>query len=286
MSESISEQPLDPESANGAVMAELFEAVGFSITDENSYNSLVEFVDAHGQRSRAQRGKAALHGRCWKLGDGLEIWSIVYESGPELYYADCRPAFRSRYVRTILPWELIEYDEDGEAIVCGSMQSGPDVVFELQNLTELNQNLFREGYLHVALAGLAYSAYIDPVTNSNHEMNYPHRFVLAEQIAELAEDACENDYVISGHILAWRDIQNSVTGNDLVWIYVDAAKIRLEILVNRRALRGELKIGAAITANVWLQGYVLEQADISARYEGVDREYEPSDFWTRLRRDN
>jgi hypothetical protein len=185
-----------------------------------------------------------------------------------------------------MPWELIEYDEDGEAIVCGCIRGGPDVVFELQNLTELNQSLFREGHLHVALAGLAYSAYIDPDADSNLGMNYPHRFDPAERITELAEDACENDYVISGRVLAWRDIRNSVTSNDLVWIYVDAARIRLEILVNRRALRGELKIGSAITANVWLQGHVLEQADISARYEGVDHEYEPSDFWTRLRRDN
>ncbi|HVG20475.1 MAG TPA: DUF3881 family protein [Blastocatellia bacterium] len=286
MSKSLSGQPLDPESANGAVMAELFEAVGFEITDENSYNSLVEFVDVHGQRTRTPRGNATLHGRCWKLGEGLEIWSIVYECGPELYYADCRPAFRSRYVRTILPWELIEYDEDGEAIVRGCIQGGQGVVFELQNLTELNQSLFREGHLHVALAGLAYSAYIDAAAGSEPGRNHPSRFIPAEQVAHLAEDACENDYVISGHVLAWRDVRNSVTGNDLIWIYVDASRIRLEILINRRALRGELKIGVAITANVWLQGHVLEQADISARYEGVDQEYEPSDFWTRLRRDN
>jgi hypothetical protein len=286
MSNSISKQPQDPEPANGAVMAELFEAVGFAITDENSYNSLVEFVDAHGQRTRTQRGNTTLHGRCWKLGDGLEIWSIVYECAPELYYADCRPAFRSRYVRTILPWELIEYDEDGEAIVRGCIQSGPDVIFELQNLTELNQNLFREGHLDIALAGLAYSAYIHTGTDPKRAMNCPHRFILAEQMAEFAEDACENDYVISGRILAWRDMENPVTGNDLVWIYVDAARIRLEVLVNRRALRGELKIGSAITANIWLQGHVLEQADISARYEGVDHEYETSDFWAKLRRNN
>ena len=286
MNESISEPPLETESANGAVMAELFEAVGFEIVDENSYNSLVEFVDSHGQRTRAQRGKATLHGRCWKLGDGLEVWSIVYECAPELYYADCRPAFRSRYVRTILPWELIEYDEDGEAIVRGCIQGGPDVIFELQNLTALNQSLFREGHLHVALAGLAYSAHMNMAEDSNRGAGYTDRFVPAEQVTELADDACENDYVLNGHVLAWRDIKNSVTGNDLVWVYVDAVTIRLEILVNRRALRGELKIGAAITANVWLQGHVLEQADISARYEGVDHEYEPSDFWTQLRRDN
>ena len=35
-----------------------------------------------------------------------------------------------------------------------------------------------------------------------------------------------------------------------------------------------------------LQGHVLEGAEIAARYEGVDRECEPSDFWSRLRRSN
>ena len=100
----------------------------------------------------------ALHGGCWKLGDGLEVWSILYESGAELYYADCRPAFRSRYVRTILPWELVEYDEDGEAIVRGGVPGSPEIVFELQNLTELDEAVFREPHLNVAVAGIAYAA--------------------------------------------------------------------------------------------------------------------------------
>src|ERR1044072_2600360 len=183
-----SEQPIDPELENSAVMAELFGAIGFQITDEHSYNSLVEFIDSNGTRTRAQRGEASLHGRCWKIGDGLEVWSVLYERGSEFYYADCRPAFRSRYVRSILPWELIEYDEDGEAIARGCIQGGPDVTFELQNLTEVNQNLFREGHLHVALAGLAYSAYIHAATDPQRQTSYPHRFVLAEQMAEFAED--------------------------------------------------------------------------------------------------
>ena len=122
MSKPIAEEALESESGDGAVMAELFEAIGFEVADEHSYNLLVEYVETNGQRTRAQRGESALHGRCWKLGDGLEVWSILYESGAELYYADCRPAFRSRYVRTILPWELVEYDEDGEAIVRGGVR--------------------------------------------------------------------------------------------------------------------------------------------------------------------
>jgi hypothetical protein len=56
--------------------------------------------------------------------------------------------------------------------------------------------------------------------------------------------------------------------------------------VNRRVLRGDLAIGAAITARVWLQGHVLDGAEIMARYEGVDPESEQSDFWSRLRRSN
>lgn len=286
MSKPISEEPVSQEPAEVALMAELFDAIGFEVADEHSYNLLVEYVETNGQRTRAERGEAALHGRCWKLGDGLEVWSILYERGADLYYADCRPAFRSRYVRTILPWELVEYDEDGEAIVRGGARGAPDVVFELQNLTELDDSVFRQSHLHVALAGIAYAARVRPVVSKGLEDPPPRRFELAERLEGFAEKACENDYVISGRVLSWRNIRNSVTAADLVWIYVDAASIRLEVLANRRALRGQLKIGAEITANVWLQGHVLEESDISARYEGVDREYELADFWAGLRREN
>ncbi|MFY9553764.1 MAG: DUF3881 family protein [Blastocatellia bacterium] len=287
MSKPIPQEPLEQEPSDGAVMAELFEAIGFEVADEHSYNLLVEYVETNGHRTRAERGVAALHGRCWKLGEGLEVWSILYEHGEDLYYADCRPAFRSRYVRTILPWELVEYDEDGEAIVRGSVPGAPDVVFELQNLTELDDSVFRQSHLHVALAGIAYAARVRPTTQSKRLSDPPvFRFELAEGLEGFADKACENDYVISGRVLAWRDVRNSVTAADLVWIYVDAAAIRLEILANRRALRGQLKIGAEITANIWLQGHVLEASDISARYEGVDREYEQADFWAGLRREN
>ena len=287
MSKPVVEEPLEQEPADCAVMAELFEAIGFEVADEHSYNLLVEYVETNGQRTRVQRGEAALHGRCWKLGDGLEVWSILYESGADLYYADCRPAFRSRYVRTVLPWELVEYDEDGEAIVRGAVPGVPEVVFELQNLTELDDALFRESHLHVGLAGIAYAARVQPSSETKSPTDQPtYRFELAERLEGFADKACENDYVISGRVLSWRDVRNSVTAADLVWIYVDAAVIRIEVLANRRALRGELKIGAEITANIWLQGHVLEESDISARYEGVDKEYEQADFWAGLRRDN
>jgi Domain of unknown function, E. rectale Gene description (DUF3881) len=287
MSKPVIDDPLEQDAVDGAVMAELFEAIGFEVADEHSYNLLVEYVETNGLRTRTQRGEASLHGRCWKIGDGLEVWSIVYERGSELYYADCRPAFRSRYVRTVLPWELVEYDEDGEAIVRGRLPGAPEVVFELQNLTELDEAVFRESHLYVGLAGIAYAARVQASTEPKQVSDPPvYRFELAERLEGFADKACENDYVVSGRVLSWRDVKNSVTAAELVWIYVDAASIRIEVLANRRALKGELKIGAEITANIWLQGHVLEERDISARYEGVDREYEQADFWAGLRRGN
>ena len=264
-------------------MAELFEAVGFEVPDEDSYNLLAEYAETSGERSHVHRGTATLHGRCWKLGDGLEVWSIVYDGASQLYYADCRPAFRSRYIRTVHPWELIEYDEDGEAIVRSRIRDSAEVVFELQNLTELNHGAFREPNLQVAVAGLAYTAAVLP--KGSRRAGLP-RFEPADRVPNFGRDACENDYVVSGNVLAWREMQNRVTGSTLIWIYIDAREIRLEVVVSRRALKGEPTIGAAITARVWLQGHVLEGAEIAARYEGVDRECEPSDFWSTLRRSN
>lgn len=288
MDKPASEQPAEQEQPDSAVMAELFSAIGFEVGDEHSYNLLVEQVETNGERTRADRAYAVQHGRCWKLGDGLEVWSILYEQGDDLYYADCRPAFRSRYVRTILTWELVEYDEEGEVIIRGGMRGASDVVFELQNLTELDDAIFRRSHLHVALAGISYAARVLPASMPRRSTDPPvvHRFELAERVEGFADKACENDYVISGQVLAWRGIRNPVTAAELVWIYVDAAEIRLEILANTQALRGELAIGAEITANIWLQGHVLEESDISARYEGVDHEYEQADFWAGLRKGN
>src|SRR5262245_25499724 len=286
MSKPINHESLEQPESDGALMAELFEAIGFEVADERSYNLLVEYVETNGQRTSARRGDATLLGRCWKLGEGLEVWSILYERGADLYYADCRPAFRSRYVRTILPWELVEYDEDGEAIVRGGAPGAREVVFELQNLTELDDSVFHRSQLHVALAGIAYAARVGRGVSTVLKNPPAQRFELAERLEGFADKSCENDYVIGGRVLAWGEIKNPVTAANLVWIYVDAGSIRIEVLANRRALRGQLKIGAEITANIWLQGHVLEERDIVARYEGVDRDYELADFWAGLRREN
>jgi hypothetical protein len=278
---------MDSDLLSNAVMAELFECVGFQVADEDSYNLLAEYTETSGERSVVHRGEVTLHGRCWKIGDGLEVWSILYERGAELYYADCRPAFRSRYVHTIQPWELIEFDEDGEAIVRGSVGSQPDVVFELQNLTEIQPSAFRDSHLHVAMAGLAYSAQVHTSAGARPPPEVEAgRFDLAERLPGMAENVCENDYLVCGRLLAWRDLQNPVTARDLVWLYIDTTGIRLEILVSRRAMRGRPRIGALVSANIWLQGHVLEAREISARYEGVDHNYEMGDFWGRLRRSN
>jgi hypothetical protein len=260
-------------------MSEIFETIGFEISDENSYNLLAEYADSSGERSQIYRGDAILHGRCWKLGEGLEVWSVLYERGQDFYYADCRPAFRSRYVHTIEPWELIEYDEDGEAIVRGTVAGGTEVVFELQNLTEMKPSLLRQQKLQVALAGLAYSAYWQ-----SDFLQFC--FEPATRLPEHAEDACENDYFVSGRLLAWREMRNAVTGKELAWLYVDAGRICLEVIINRRALGEPLRIGSAISSLIWLQGHILEGVEISARYEGVDRDCMKSEFWARLRRSN
>jgi hypothetical protein len=272
-------------------MSEIFETIGFEVSDENSYNLLAEYADSSGERSQIYRGGVTLHGRCWKLGEGLEVWSVLYERGQDFYYADCRPAFRSRYVRTIEPWELIEYDEDGEAIVCGTMAGGTEVVFELQNFTEVRPSLFRQPRLQVALAGLAYSAQLGSCSRAKSSLISvtpcpPFRFEPAARLPDQAEDACENDYFISGQVLAWRQMRNAVTGRELAWLYVDAGRIRLEVIVSQRMLSEPLKIGSAISGIIWLQGHILEGAELSARYEGVDRDCMKSEFWVLLRRGN
>lgn len=286
MSHPSKEQTDATEAGESSVMTELFASVGVQVTDEPSYNSLIEYVDAAGQRSRTARGKATMHGRCWKLGDGLEVWAVLLEQSEESYFADCRPAFRSRYPRALIPWELIEYDEDGEAVVEGTLHGGPNVIFELQNLTEIPAAEWRASHLHVAIAGLAYSAHTTPFPQPPADQFYGYRFLNASEIEGLAEQACENDYVLNGRVLAWRSLRNPATGAELFWVHVDVGEIRLEVIVNQCALRGQLKIGAAFAANIWLQGHVLLDDELEARYEGVDPDYLIGDFWGRLRRSN
>lgn len=272
---------IEQESSEPFALGELFGALGFDIADEDSYDALAEYAELNGQQSSVHRGDITLHGRCWRLGDGLEVWSVLYESRGEIYYADCRPAFRSKYVRTVRPWELIEYDEDGEAILRGSISGTTEVFFELQNFTAVSQRVFRDGQLNVGLAGLAYEAQVHSPSRTPGSL---------ARVFDASTDGdvefYESDYVVEGRVLAMRDMKNSVTGSELVWFYLDASQVCLEVLVNRRSLRGRPRIGAGLRASVWLQGHVFEDSDLLACYEGVDRDYSPADFWNGLRRSN
>ena len=59
------------------------------------------------------------------------------------------------------------------------------------------------------------------------------------------------------------------------------------MLVNARALSGgPLEIGATLSAEVWLQGHVLDEQALQLRYEGVDRAISLTDFWSRFSRAN
>jgi hypothetical protein len=281
---SIAHQP-DRRDSNTAT-GDIFQAIGFDVSDEESYNLLAEYAERAGDRSAAYRAEITLHGRCWKLGSGLEVWSVLYESPSELYYADCRPAFRGRYVHSIQPWEMAEYCEDGEAIIHATLCPGPEVFFELQNFTEVKTTILRRHRLSVALAGLAPSAQISrsatPVdARADVQRFYPHSADL-----ESTEESYENEYVVSGSILAYREILNPVTDQRVIWTHLDAGKIRLEVLVNGRRVEGRPRVGSTLSATVWLQGHLLQDSEISARYEGIDMNTTRGDLWATLRRTN
>ncbi|MBK7597715.1 MAG: hypothetical protein IPJ07_03965 [Acidobacteria bacterium] len=84
-------------------MGEPFDAIGFKVTDEASYQALAEEAHQRGTLSLSRRSAGVLHGCCWSLGSGLEVWTVLYESPEGLFYADCRPAFRSKHVFSFYP---------------------------------------------------------------------------------------------------------------------------------------------------------------------------------------
>jgi hypothetical protein len=97
----------------------------------------------------------------------------------------------------------------------------------------------------------------------------------------------ENDWSLRGRVIAFKPLRNPLSGSELYWIYVDVQKLKLEVLVNRRALGGgRLEVGATLSAEVWLQGHVLDERTLRSRYEGVDRACARSAFWSALRRAN
>src|SRR5918992_3278346 len=229
-------------------MEETFEAIGLEVPSERDFNRLAERAGDQGEPSQLTRRGAVLHGRCWKLGEGLEVWTVLYESGTgEIFYADCRPGFRARYSQRVSPWALTEYDEDGEAIVHGYCDgTDTEVLFELQNLTEVGPEGFRAQELHVGLCGLAYRARV----SSRGER--PRWQPLEEAAPSRA--AHENDWCLTGRVLSFKPLRNPLSGGELYWVYLDLERLKLEVLVNRRTLRCEgLAVGATPSAEVWLQ---------------------------------
>src|SRR5688572_24037310 len=91
------EPSFDVESSNDDSMDDLFESIGFEIFQADDYYTLLENTDRVGAQSSIHRGKATLQGYCWKVGEGLEVWSWLCSDEGKIFYEDCRPAFRSRY---------------------------------------------------------------------------------------------------------------------------------------------------------------------------------------------
>jgi hypothetical protein len=82
-------------------------------------------------------------------------------------------------------------------------------------------------------------------------------------------------------------LKNPLSGGELFWIHLDLERIKLEVLVNKRALRGgPLRVGATLEAEVWLQGHVLDEHALRSRYEGVDYTCSQASFWSTLKRKN
>ena len=258
-----------------------FETIGLEVPSEKAINFLAERAENQGEPTQLLRRGAVLHGRCWKLGEGLEVWTVLYESETgDVFYANCRPGFRARYMQRIAPWALTEYDEEGEAVIHGYWDgTDTEVLFELQNLTEVGAAGFRAPALHVGLCGLAYRARV-----CARDMN--SRWLPLEK-ASPSRAAHENDWILRGRVMAFKPLRNPLSGSGLYWIYLDLSGLKLEVLVNRRALSGgELAVGATLSAEVWLQGHVFDDQALRLRYEGVDPAGSAETFWSRFSRSN
>lgn len=262
-------------------MSITFQAIGIEIPNDAAFDDLAADVGRRGEASLLQRTGGTLHGRCLKFGGGLEVWTVLYESRKgELVYADCRPAFRARFVHFVSPWVLTEFAEEGAAVVHGFLEDTDfEVLFELQNLTEVGIGILDDTRLRVGLCGLAYSAVV------LHESAEPS-WKPAEALGSGARPA-ENNWTLVGSILDLKRLRNPASGDDLWWLNVDVGAACLEVLVNSRSLFGEKPVrGAMIDASVWLQGHILGRVRPASGYEGTDYAVNPADFWRALRRPN
>jgi hypothetical protein len=258
-----------------------FDAIGIEISNKNELKNLSDDVGQHGEISLLRRSNGVLHGRCLKIGGGLEIWKMLYESGTgEVFAANCRPGFRALYERRVTPWILTEFDEEGEAVIHGFIEeSETEVLFDLQNLTEVGTGILEVETLRVGLCGLACRA---KVCGRDQRV-----FWRSSDDITLNVIANENIWSLCGRVLAFNTIQNAISGTALYWVYVNTGHLKLEVLINRQSLAGgKLRVGSFINADVWLQGHILNSIEIASSYEGVDQSYRTVDFWKSLRKVN
>lgn len=262
---------------------EIFNAIGLDIPKGKTLDDLAEDAERRGEASLSTRAAGTIHGRCWRIGLGLEVWTTLYESATgEVFYADCRPGFRARYTQNVSRWSLYEDEADGEAAVAGRIEHHPDkIFFQLQNLTETGAKNFERKVLTVGLCGLAYRARVATADDETFEWR---------RLSETAgnSDAAEADWRLSGRVINYNALRNPFSGSDLYWIHLDLGNFELEILVNRRRLIGDklLRIGANIKADVWLQGHIVAESTFLSSYEGVDWSAGAADFWKNYKKLN
>lgn len=254
-----------------------FDAIGLEIQSDQAFDNLAADAGRHGEASSLPRKSGVLHGKCWRLGEGLEVWSVMYESDSgEIYQPVCRPGFRARYARRINPWIMTEFAEDGEALIHGYLENTDvEVLFELQNLTEVETKNLQLFSLDVSLCGLAYRA--ETVKDASK--------VFWKSLG--GGEHNENDWSLCGRIIAVETISNQHSGSDLYWIYLDLGEFRLELLVNQKTLPQQKPVvGEFLKAEVWLQGHILKNSDRRAAYEGVDYSVRTIDYWKKFQKLN
>lgn len=260
-------------------MGDIFEAIGIKLQDEESYKQLAEAARKYGKRSTISRPNAIIQGYCWSLIEGIEIWSIIYESKDGTYIADCRPALRNSRTLQVNDWEILEFIEDGEALVSGKVQ-GYDLVFELQNFTELDEYAYQKQILNAHIAGMCYQA---KVINSL----IPSKITAqANTKNSQTSSYAENDFIVSGQLLTWREMMNPITQRTFFQLELEIGEMRLDLTINESQLEGVLTNNVWVTAEAWLQGFLICEQEQQAKYEGLDFTTPPSQHWLKLRREN
>lgn len=258
-----------------------FDAIGLEISNIKTINLLAETADERGEVSRLKRREGILHGRCWKLGEGIEVWTVLFESpAGDFFYADCRPGFRAKFQQKISPWTMTEFEEEGQVIIHGYCQnSETEILFELQNLTEVGTSSFSYSVLNVGLCGLAYQAQI-----ISKRSDFVWQLIEKESTTT---SPTKNNWELVGEIISFRELRNPLSGNDLYWLYLNIGKLNLEVLVSKKMLKGQkIEKGRFLAAKIWLQGHIFDGSLFKNRYEGVEPFARTIDFWKKFKRLN